>query len=205
MQGFDLTFSAPKSVSVLFAAGGEQVRRAVVDGHEAAVRDALGYLEREAVQVRRGAAGAIKEHAGGLIAGAYRHRTSRAGDPQLHTHVVAANLAQGADVNRPGVLGDFWPWKVEDGVHVERAHSWQADDASVFDGGAAGGGADGALVAGRDGDDARGGRRVADQLSYGVESVRTWVKQADIDDGARPSVTTTESERVKDLEQEVRP
>ncbi|UGS36114.1 ATP-dependent RecD-like DNA helicase [Capillimicrobium parvum] len=97
VQGFDLTFSAPKSVSVLFAAGDEQVRTAVVRGHEAAVRDALGYLEREAVQVRRGAAGAVKEHAGGLIAGAYRHRTSRAGDPQLHTHVVAANLAQGAD------------------------------------------------------------------------------------------------------------
>ncbi len=97
VQGFDLTFSAPKSVSVLFAAGDEAVRRAVVRGHEAAVRDALGYLEREAVQVRRGAAGAVKEHAGGLIAGAYRHRTSRAGDPQLHTHVVAANLAQGAD------------------------------------------------------------------------------------------------------------
>ena len=47
-------------------------------------------------------------------------------------------------------------------------------------------------------------RRVADQLGYGVESVRTWVKQADIDDGARPGVTTTESEHVRALEQEVR-
>jgi conjugative relaxase-like TrwC/TraI family protein len=97
VQGFDLTFSAPKSVSVIFAAGDENLRAAVVRSHERAVRDALGYLEREAVQVRRGKAGARKEHSGGLIAGAYRHRTSRAGDPQLHTHVVAANLAQGGD------------------------------------------------------------------------------------------------------------
>jgi transposase-like protein len=47
-------------------------------------------------------------------------------------------------------------------------------------------------------------RRVAEQLGYGVESVRTWVKQADIDDGARPGVTSQESEQVKALEQEVR-
>jgi transposase len=47
-------------------------------------------------------------------------------------------------------------------------------------------------------------RRVAEQLGYGVESVRTWVKQADVDDGARPGVITEESERVKALEQEVR-
>ena len=47
-------------------------------------------------------------------------------------------------------------------------------------------------------------RRVAQQLGYGVESVRTWVKQADIDEGISPGVTTGESERVKELKQEVR-
>jgi transposase len=47
-------------------------------------------------------------------------------------------------------------------------------------------------------------RPVAQQLGYGVESVRTWVKQADVDEGVRPGVTTSEAERVKDLEQEVR-
>lgn len=47
-------------------------------------------------------------------------------------------------------------------------------------------------------------KRVADQLGYGVESVRGWVKQADIDDGAKPGVTTAEAERIKALEQEVR-
>ena len=47
-------------------------------------------------------------------------------------------------------------------------------------------------------------RRVADQLGYGVESVRAWVKQADIDEGVRPGATTAESDRVNELEQEVR-
>jgi transposase len=47
-------------------------------------------------------------------------------------------------------------------------------------------------------------KRVADQLGYGVESVRGWVRQADIDEGARPGVTTAEAERVKALEQEVK-
>ncbi len=46
--------------------------------------------------------------------------------------------------------------------------------------------------------------RVARQLGYGVESVRSWVRQADIDDGYAPGVSTAESARVKDLEQEVR-
>src|SRR3954451_18173562 len=47
-------------------------------------------------------------------------------------------------------------------------------------------------------------RRVAQQLGYGVESVRSWVKQADVDDGARAGVTTEESERVRALEEKVR-
>jgi transposase len=47
-------------------------------------------------------------------------------------------------------------------------------------------------------------RRVAEQLGYGVESVRSWVRQAEIDDGVRPGMSSSEAERVKDLEQEVR-
>ncbi len=46
--------------------------------------------------------------------------------------------------------------------------------------------------------------RVADQLGYGVESVRTWVRQADIDDGYQPGMSTTEARRMKELEQENR-
>ena len=47
-------------------------------------------------------------------------------------------------------------------------------------------------------------QRVAVQLGYGTESVRSWVRQADIDDGAKPGVTTAEAERIKSLEQEVK-
>lgn len=97
VAALDLTFSAPKSVSVLFAVASPEVSGALVECHEEAVRAALGYLEDEAVFVRRGKGGARFEHAGWLIAAAYRHRMSRSLDPQLHTHVVAANLARGAD------------------------------------------------------------------------------------------------------------
>jgi transposase len=47
-------------------------------------------------------------------------------------------------------------------------------------------------------------RRVAEQLGYGVESVRSWVKQIDVDDGVRPGITTSEAQRLKELEQENR-
>ena len=97
VAALDLTFSAPKSVSGVFAVAPAEVSAALVDAHEEAVRGALGYLESEAAFVRRGHGGAQFEHAGGLIAAAYRHRMSRALDPQLHTHVVMANLARGAD------------------------------------------------------------------------------------------------------------
>jgi len=97
VAALDLTFSAPKSVSVLFAVAAPEVSGPLVECHEEAVRAALGFLEDEAVFVRRGRGGARFEHAGGLIAAAYRHRMSRSLDPQLHTHVVAANLARGED------------------------------------------------------------------------------------------------------------
>ena len=58
---------------------------------------AVGYLEREACRVRRGRGGVRREVGEGFVAAAYRHRMSRAEDPQLHTHVVAANMARGTD------------------------------------------------------------------------------------------------------------
>src|SRR3954454_23057283 len=94
---FDLTFSAPKSVSVLFGLGDEDLRSRVRAAHDLAVREAVGHLERYAAAVRRGHGGAIVEEATGLVAAAFRHRTSRAGDPQLHTHVLVANLGRGLD------------------------------------------------------------------------------------------------------------
>ena len=92
VAAIDLTLSAPKSVSVLFAVAGGAVSEALVDAHERAVAAAVAYLEREACFTRRGHAGADRVRGEGFVAAAYRHRFSRAGDPQLHTHVVVANL-----------------------------------------------------------------------------------------------------------------
>jgi len=90
----DLTFSAPESVSVLFAVAGGDVSHALVEAHERAVASAVGYLEREACRTRRGHAGSETVRGEGFVAAGYRHRLSRAGDPQLHTHVVVANLTR---------------------------------------------------------------------------------------------------------------
>ncbi len=95
--GFDLTFSPPKSVSVLYALGGEEVAASVVAGHDAAVDAAVAYLERTAAWGRTGHDGLVRVATSGFVAAAFRHRTSRAGDPQVHTHVLVANLAHRAD------------------------------------------------------------------------------------------------------------
>src|SRR5215203_3918891 len=94
VAGFDLVFSPPKSVSLLHALGAEDTRRAVNEAHLTAWQAALGYLEDEACVTRRGAQGVTRENAGGFVAAAYQHRTSRAQDPHLHTHVIVANMAQ---------------------------------------------------------------------------------------------------------------
>ena len=97
VPGFDVTFSAPKSVSALFGLGDERLRRAVRAAHDESVADALGYLERLAARGRRKQDGKVMVEAQGLLAAAFRHRTSRAGDPQLHTHVLVANVVEGVD------------------------------------------------------------------------------------------------------------
>ncbi|MDP8943562.1 MAG: relaxase domain-containing protein, partial [Actinomycetota bacterium] len=93
VRGYDLTFAAPKSVSVLFGVARRR-SRAAREAHDAAVRDAIGYLERHACLTRRGHDGHERLRGEGLVAAGFRHRTSRAGDSQLHTHVVCANLTR---------------------------------------------------------------------------------------------------------------
>ncbi len=94
VAAFDLTFSAPKSVSVLYAMGEDVVARALSEAHDRAVAEALAYVEREACITRRGKNGVRRVRGDGFVAAAYRHRLSRAGDPQLHTHVVVANMTR---------------------------------------------------------------------------------------------------------------
>jgi conjugative relaxase-like TrwC/TraI family protein len=98
VSGYDLVFSCPKSVSLLHAlTDNEQVRREMSEAHDASWQAALAYLEREACVVRRGKGGQFREHGEGFVAAAFRHRTSRAQDPHLHTHVIVANMTRTAD------------------------------------------------------------------------------------------------------------
>ncbi len=98
VAALDLTFSAPKSVSVLHAVADERIAAELVACHEEAVEAALGYLEDTAVLVTRRASERLTLHAGGgFVTAAFRHRMSRALDPQLHTHCVSANLAKAKD------------------------------------------------------------------------------------------------------------
>jgi Ti-type conjugative transfer relaxase TraA len=84
-------------VSILFGVGGEDLVREVRAAHEVAVADALGYLERNACGARRGAGGCVAVQGKGFVAAAFEHRSSRAGDPLLHTHLVVANMTEGPD------------------------------------------------------------------------------------------------------------
>ncbi len=103
--GFDLTFSAPKSDSLLYALGCPVHSAAAVRAaHDHAVTKGVAYLERHALFARRGTDGLRRIRTTGLVAAAFVHRTSRNGDPQLHTHVLAANA----------VLGDDGRWSAPD-------------------------------------------------------------------------------------------
>jgi len=97
VTGFDLTFSAPKSVSVLWALGGATAQTQVAQAHRAAVLAALAYLDAHAALSRRGTDGVEQIRTGGYAAALFDHRTSRAGDPQLHTHALVPNKLLCAD------------------------------------------------------------------------------------------------------------
>lgn len=94
---FDLTFCAPKSVSVLYALADAE-RATVLEAHRAAVDQALGYVDTHALSVRRGSGDDRHvERARGSIGARFTHDVSRALDPHLHTHVVVANCTHGVD------------------------------------------------------------------------------------------------------------
>jgi conjugative relaxase-like TrwC/TraI family protein len=98
VQAFDHCFSSPKSVSLLAAAGSPRVRQLLAEGRAEALTVAIGYLERHGLGVRREHNGTDRyQAAGGLMAVAFEHRMSRSGDPNLHTHVLVQNAAQGPD------------------------------------------------------------------------------------------------------------
>lgn len=98
VAGFDFTFSIPKSASVLWAVADAGTQALIADAHHAAVSEVVAFMEREVAATRTGATGSdgavaqVDVH--GLIATAFDHYDSRAGDPHLHTHVVISNKVQ---------------------------------------------------------------------------------------------------------------
>jgi Ti-type conjugative transfer relaxase TraA len=93
--GWDSTFSAPKSVSAVWAVADRDTQNSIQHAQAEAVKASINYLEREATFARYGAGGTQREPAsihGGLIVAAYEHSTSRNADPQLHTHCIISNI-----------------------------------------------------------------------------------------------------------------
>jgi len=117
--GYDLTFSAPKGVSLLWAFGPGDVAEAISAAHDRAIGAVLDHLSTEACHARRGRDGKILVEAHGFIGAAFRHRSSRAGDPQLHTHVVVPNLVRGVDGQ----------WSAPDGRHL---YTWQKAAGTMY-------------------------------------------------------------------------
>jgi conjugative relaxase-like TrwC/TraI family protein len=91
VSAYDVTFSAPKSVSVLWACADEPTRQAIVDAIDRAVDAGITFLESECAFFGRGE-GRLPGR--GLSAAAFTHATSRNLDPQLHVHVLVANAVE---------------------------------------------------------------------------------------------------------------
>ncbi|HJC29067.1 MobF family relaxase [Nocardioides sp. L-11A] len=100
VAGFDFTFSVPKSASVLWAVADAGTKALIGEAHHAAVAEVVAFMEREVAATRSGATagnGAVAQvDVTGLVATAFDHFDSRAGDPHLHTHVVISNKVQTA-------------------------------------------------------------------------------------------------------------
>lgn len=97
VAGYDLTFSPVKSVSTLWAIADPAIAARIERAHQGAVQDALAFLEQHALYTRQGTNGVREVDVNGLIGTAFTHRDSRAGDPDLHTHVAVANKVQTAN------------------------------------------------------------------------------------------------------------
>jgi conjugative relaxase-like TrwC/TraI family protein len=98
VAGFDLVFSPVKSAALLWALDDRpRVREAIRAAHQQAMRTALDLLEEHAAYTRTGTGGIAQMPTRGLIAAEFEHWDSRAGDPNLHTHVAISSKVQGVD------------------------------------------------------------------------------------------------------------
>lgn len=97
VAGYDLVFTPSKSISVLWGLGDPDTREAITKAHTDAWQDTLAWIEAEAALTREGAGGVRQIDTHGLTAVAFDHLDSRAGDPNLHTHVAVSAKVRGVD------------------------------------------------------------------------------------------------------------
>ncbi|WP_165372359.1 MobF family relaxase [Nocardioides iriomotensis] len=102
VAGYDLVFTPVKSASLLWALGSTSTREAVEAAHHEAVADTLAWLERETAFARTGDRGEAQIETRGFLATAFDHRDSRAGDPDLHTHLAISNKVRAREDHADG-------------------------------------------------------------------------------------------------------
>ncbi len=132
--GFDLTFTAPKSVSLLRAFGDSLAEKALISAHLNAIRAALAYLKTHAGYIHE-----IGQRLAALVALAYQHETSPHGDPHLHTHVILPNRQPHPDGRPAGIdptsvyhqgaaAGAIYQATLRHELHIERGFEWEATE-----------------------------------------------------------------------------
>lgn len=140
VHGFDLTFAAPKSVSLVRALTSDVNEKVVAEAHMRAVKAALDYLHEHAgyTRVHNPLTGKKDlERLPGLVTIAYQHETSRCGDPHLHTHVILPNRQARADGKLVSIdskslhheakaAGIVYQAVLRHELHAERGFEWVA-------------------------------------------------------------------------------
>lgn len=118
-NAWDLTFSCPKSVSLLIAASGQQLQRDIKAAQEKAVCRAIEFIEKNAAITRRGKSGSQYERTAGLVVGTFQHSTNREQQPQTHTHALVCNVAPRAD----GTWGS---------IDSRKLYQWQKASGAIY-------------------------------------------------------------------------
>jgi len=125
-SGWDLTFSAPKSVSIVWAIADEALRKKISEAQLTAVKKAISLLEDNAAFTRRGAGGEIREKVLGLVVAPFEHETSRALDCALHTHALVANVAPRQDGTWGTIISkDLYFWQKAAGAAYRAELAYQ--------------------------------------------------------------------------------
>ena len=134
-SGFDLTFTVPKSVSVLWALADPATQTRIANAHRDAVNHCLQLIETHALFTRIGSGGVAQVQVRGAVAAGFDHWDTRTGDPNLHTHLVIANKVQGLDGRWRSIdakalyaatvaVSEVYDCLIADAVHRDTGATW---------------------------------------------------------------------------------